>query len=165
MNYKGVLFAVVTISFFLILMSFVRTHYIVAQIDLTGVWKSNDGGNYYLRQLGTTLYWVGMSPNEGHDWTNVFVGNLNGNTVSGNWADVPLGTTLNAGSLMLEISNDGNHISIEHQNGGFGPSVFDRIIEATPTSPHLTPAPTPTPSEPNKSGCPPPPNLVPCIGE
>jgi len=29
--------------------------------DLTGVWHANDGGTYYLRLLGRTVWWFGMS--------------------------------------------------------------------------------------------------------
>src|SRR3954447_8851398 len=32
-----------------------------AKIDLTGAWLPNDGGIYYIRQLGKTTWWNGMS--------------------------------------------------------------------------------------------------------
>ena len=34
-------------------------------IDLTGPWAGDDGGIYYLRQLGSVLWWNGMSGREG----------------------------------------------------------------------------------------------------
>jgi hypothetical protein len=29
--------------------------------DVTGVWLGNDGGTYYLRQIGDVVWWVGLS--------------------------------------------------------------------------------------------------------
>ena len=63
-------------------------------VDLTGVWRSNDLGVYDLRQVGSCVYWLGMSQYRGEDpgssWTNVFAGVLqNDLTISGRWADVP----------------------------------------------------------------------------
>jgi len=31
----------------------------LAFADLTGKWSCNDGGNYYLRQLGKEVFWFG----------------------------------------------------------------------------------------------------------
>jgi len=44
---------------------------------LTVTYKANDGGTYYIRQLGNDLVWIGVSSNDGHDWTNIFVGKVN----------------------------------------------------------------------------------------
>ena len=29
-------------------------------IDLTGVWSCDDGGLYYIRQVGDTVVWAGL---------------------------------------------------------------------------------------------------------
>ena len=29
--------------------------------SLTGTWVANDGGTYFLRQIGDTLWWLGLS--------------------------------------------------------------------------------------------------------
>lgn len=34
----------------------------VAAQDLTGIWNSNEGNPYYLRQVGNTLWWAGFNP-------------------------------------------------------------------------------------------------------
>lgn len=31
----------------------------LAFADLTGKWSCNDGGNYYMRQLGKEVFWFG----------------------------------------------------------------------------------------------------------
>jgi hypothetical protein len=56
--------------------------------DMTGQWKSNDGGIYYVRQFGNEIWWVGLSPDGGHQYTNVFKGVLNSDrTIDGSWVD------------------------------------------------------------------------------
>ena len=49
------------------------------EVNLTGKWSCDDGGTYYIRQLGKTVWWLGKSNNGGQDWTNVLRGTLKGN--------------------------------------------------------------------------------------
>jgi hypothetical protein len=90
--------------------------------DLTGAWSANDGGLYFIRQIGATISWVGLSvenqqaqPTGSQDWhlgidsTSVFRGNLlkppadpyAPRAMTGDWAFVPRGTTNGNGSLTL----------------------------------------------------------------
>jgi len=80
--------------------------------DLTGVWRSNDFGVYDLRQIGSCVYWLGMSQYSGEEpgssWTNVFAGAMQSDlTIVGRWADVPFNPEsipwLNHGTLTLRI--------------------------------------------------------------
>jgi hypothetical protein len=73
----------------------------LAPKGLTGVWKANDGGTYYVRRLGTTVWWMGESADEGRSWTNVFKGVLSGDTFTGEWADVVQAS--GRGTLTLKI--------------------------------------------------------------
>lgn len=96
----------------------------VASRDLNGVWRSNDGGTYYVRQIGNDVYWLGMSGDNGRTWTNVFHGTRNGNTLSGAWADVPKGRVGGGGTLTLAI-HGGNGVTGFTRSavtGGFGGS-------------------------------------------
>jgi hypothetical protein len=85
--------------------------------DLTGVWTEDDNpGQYYLRQIGNRIWWVGLST-ENSDWpthdfhlglryANVFDGILASApnvhpTITGNWVDVPRGTPMGFGTLQL----------------------------------------------------------------
>jgi len=115
-------------------------------LDLTGTWAGNDGGIYYLRQNGHELWWAGLSvdsPNGVNDlqwgirFTNVFQGQISSGTVSGDWADVPRGATLNAGHLTLAVSS--NLIQRQSETGGFGASSWTRIAHVGP-SPNIPPA-------------------------
>jgi hypothetical protein len=40
--------------------------------NLNGLWKANDGGNYWIRQVGNNVWWVEMSGDGGQTFTNVF---------------------------------------------------------------------------------------------
>lgn len=96
----------------------------VASRDLNGVWRSNDGGTYYVRQIGSDVYWLGMSGDDGRTWTNVFRGTRNGNILSGTWADVPKGRVAGGGTLTITIhgANGVTGFTRTGVTGGFGGS-------------------------------------------
>ena len=79
-------------------------------IDLTGTWAGDDDGVYYIRQIGDEVRWLGMSGIgrplglRGADWTNVYVGTLSGDTITGTYADVPLGKIVDNGPVVLKLT-------------------------------------------------------------
>lgn len=81
----------------------------VQKRDLTGFYKANDNGYYYLRQIGSTVHWFGENPNG--SWANVFRGKLTGNTLKGQFYDVPKGGAQGYGSLTLKVSTSGKLIT------------------------------------------------------
>jgi hypothetical protein len=87
---------------------------------MTGVYDANDGGTYYIRQLGNTVWWVGMSGDGGQLFSNVFKGTKTGNSIVGEWADVPKGSVRSSGTLSLR----GGPVSFDRVGGtgGFGGS-------------------------------------------
>jgi len=94
-------------------------------LDLTARWNCNDGGTYFMRQVGNVLWWLGQSRDGGASWTNVFHGLISGNTISGRWADVPHGRIMNHGEMTLQIQAP-NHLVATHRTGGFGGSDWRR---------------------------------------
>jgi hypothetical protein len=104
-------------------------------IDLTGTWNGDDEGVYYLRQVGDQVWWLGMSGlgqdlvDRGTDWTNVYLGTLSGDTVTGTYADVPQGKILDKGPVVMKLSrtSDGG-ISLVRTDPvletGFGGTMF-----------------------------------------
>jgi len=100
--------------------------YAVAAPDLTGVYRSNDGGTYYVRQLGNTVWWLGTSADDGGTYTNVFKGIITGSKINGNWADVPRGQNNAGGAMTIQILNPNSFKKLS-QTGGFGPSLWNRI--------------------------------------
>lgn len=77
----------------------------VAGGTLTGTWTADDGGMYYMRQVGNTLWWLGLSHDQGRTFSNVFCGTITqsgaGVEVSGDLVDVPLGVRLDASRITL----------------------------------------------------------------
>jgi hypothetical protein len=88
----------------------IKPPFAIAQANgLTGNWSSNDGGTYYLRQIGNNIWWYGESGDGGKRWSNVFRGTISGNKIIGHWADVPKGSILGSGEMTLSISNGRLH--------------------------------------------------------
>jgi hypothetical protein len=91
--------------------------------NITGVWTCNDGGKYYIRQLGRRVFCAGLGSNDqGSTFTNVYHAIRRRNTIHGQWADVPRGSSFSNGSLTLRISRgtDGVLRLIQlAQTGGF----------------------------------------------
>ena len=81
------------------------------RVSLTGQWRANDFGEYYLSQHDSCLFWMGRSPAlldlpVGHFWDNVFTGRIGSDfTIEGSWGDVPLSDqpSLGNGELTLGI--------------------------------------------------------------
>lgn len=73
----------------------------VAPKSISGSWNSNDGGVYFMRRVGSNVWWLGDGP--GNSWTNVFKGTLSQDrtTITGEWADVK--PVAGSGTLTLRI--------------------------------------------------------------
>jgi len=98
----------------------------VAQASsLSGVWNCNDGGVYFVRQVGNEMWWYGQSSDGGTTWSNVFRGVIRGNQIAGRWADVPKGSVRGYGEMVLLISDTGR---LDKISGGqnFGGSAWSR---------------------------------------
>ncbi len=109
--------------------------------DLTGVWRADDGGTYYLRQTGNNLHWFGERSKNNPAWSNVFVGKKDGNRIKGNWYDVPKGNVMGRGKLKLDVRHSGNVLVARSKTGGFGGSRWTRVGY----NPAPAPAPAPAP--------------------
>jgi len=96
-----------------------------AQIDLTGVWNCDDGGIYYLRQLGTTVWWYGERNPNTPSWSNVMRGTISGYMINAEWSDVPKGSVMSNGNLVLQIASNKKLVAVS-KTGGFGGSVWTR---------------------------------------
>jgi hypothetical protein len=67
--------------------------------DLTGVWHCDDVGTYYMHQVGNTVWWLGLSRDQGGSFSdvfqggsfaNVFQGTIDHSSIRGEWADIPM---------------------------------------------------------------------------
>src|SRR5215203_631725 len=70
--------------------------------SLSGKWRANDGGTYFVRQVGSEFWWFGArNLQEGTGFSNVFHGTISGGVTTpngyvrpyiyGDWQDVPFG--------------------------------------------------------------------------
>jgi hypothetical protein len=76
-------------------------------INLTGVWSCNDGGVYYIRQIGDHIWWFGEEPAANPRWANAACGTIRGKSLTIKYADVPAGTSIGYGTIEMGIvSND-----------------------------------------------------------
>ena len=116
----------------------ITTAQVIINEDLTGIWKGQDAGIYYVRHFGDNIMWVGLSPDDGKTWANIFVGKYNGDIISGTWADVPRGKVGGLGTLTLKVSQEDGFIifsKIGSTGSGFSTSTWDKpscpsILEA-----------------------------------
>jgi hypothetical protein len=101
---------------------------------MTGVWLGDDGGTYYLRQIGDVVWWVGLSGgNDGSTYSNTFRGTMSTqsinneriNVISGEFVDVPRGAIMNSGKLLLHVSSPNTILKI---SGGFGTEKWSKLI-------------------------------------
>jgi hypothetical protein len=126
--------------------------------DLTGVWAASDVGTYYVHQVGNTVWWLGLSRDQGRTFANVFRGTISTipipggqeTIIEGSWADVPLGIFQNNGNLSLRdefcpdpanihlpcstgiIVNGGNVLETRSTNNGiFGGYRWEKLYDST----------------------------------
>ena len=104
--------------------------------SLSGVWGGDDAGTYYVRQIGDTVWWLGVSPDEGRTFANVFQGTLTKQGISGNWADIPLGQFSNAGTIAIGLSGRGQLSTAwtrTNETGGFSGDSWEKLYDAGAT--------------------------------
>lgn len=104
------------------------------QSDLTGRWTCNDGGKYYIRQIGNSVAWFGESSNTNGrpNFANVAVGTRNQNSLTLQWVDLPKCGLNGMGTLQLSVSNI-NTIS-KISGSGFTGSQWIRDAVICPNS-------------------------------
>ena len=96
------------------------------QSDVSGRWTCNDGGIYYIRQVGNNVAWFGEASNTNGKpgFANVGVGTRSGNNISLQWADVPKCGLSGQGTLQLSVS--GANTITKSSGGGFSGSQWTR---------------------------------------
>lgn len=80
-------------------------------VDLTGTWYDKDSVTY-IRQVGSDVWWMQKSLGDGgKGYTNVFKGKLDGNKLTGQWADVPAGKERNHGKITADVVVKGGKVT------------------------------------------------------
>jgi hypothetical protein len=116
--------------------------------ELTGAWSGNEGGVYYIRQVGDCLWWFGteieaIEPGQTGQpgFANVASGRVDDSTVEVEYADLPLGDVLGGGGLTFVYDDENGTLTLTEQRGdwiAFGGSVLTRIEPNA--SPDATPS-------------------------
>jgi hypothetical protein len=94
--------------------------------DLTGKWNGNDGGKYYVRQIGSEVFWYGEKAATSPQWSNVAYGRYAGNKLTLRWADVPKGTIMQHGQLVINVARGEQSMTVLTKTGGFGGSSWTK---------------------------------------
>lgn len=89
--------------------------------NLTGTWRGNRAGLYTIRQTGSIVSWSGR----GRDFRNIFIGQRQGNIVSGYWQDTAGSQTQNSGRLTFRIVNGSQLVRVNH-TGALGNISWSR---------------------------------------
>jgi CubicO group peptidase (beta-lactamase class C family) len=110
-----------------------------ARVPLTRIYRGEDGGALYLRQLGSKVYGFGEHP--GREYAFVLVGTVTGDRIDGSWWDVPKGQLrrVNRGTLELQWSQEGARI-VRSGGADLGPDVFTAIAPDGIPWPNMEPA-------------------------
>jgi Putative peptidoglycan binding domain len=93
--------------------------------NLSGRWTCDDGGTYYLRQVGNVVWWYGESSPVSPRWSNVAHGSYQGRRLQLDWADVPKGPNSGGGTLVLSVMSPDKLVATS-KTGGFGGGVWTR---------------------------------------
>jgi hypothetical protein len=124
----------------------------VAPSDLSGAWGSSDGGTYYFKHIGNTIWWLGLTRNRSPlipasamtcscqkipDPANVFEGTITVNpdgsaTITGNSVIVPKGLNPGGTSTTAIFNVEPNHkvMHLISTTSPFPfPSRFDKLWE------------------------------------
>lgn len=100
-------------------------------MNLTGIYRCNDGGIYYIRDIsmGDGLHQVAwFGEREDKRFANVFWGEYREGEsfLEGRWFDVPKGRTNSYGNISLRIDFSNHSLRRERATGGFGGSFWQK---------------------------------------
>ncbi len=95
--------------------------------NITGRWVGDDGGIYYIRQIGNMVVWFGERNfvNGRPTWSNVAWGSRFYTQLWLDWVDVPKGNA-NSNGILRGFVEGPNYITLGHNTGGFGGSQLWR---------------------------------------
>lgn len=104
-------------------------------LDLTGLWRDDNGVTYSIRQMANRVYW---SMDGRPRVLNVFSGELSQTTVQGQWVDLPDGRIQGNGSLTLRVESADRMVKTA-QEGDYGATTWTRLTRGfgteTPQNP------------------------------
>ncbi len=103
-----------------------ETKYPDMNFNIEGVFVCDWNGNYYVRQIGNEVLWYGEEVSVDPSWSNVAHGTINGDVLTLIWADVPKGSIMQKGNLVIKILSNDNFILTSQEGDHFGSSNWNR---------------------------------------
>ena len=88
--------------------------------NLSGEWRSNDGGRYRVTENGNRVTWVALSGDSGRSWRHRFSGTRTGNVITGYWADFGATGPNGRGTLTLRVRDPMFFYRTANTGSGFG---------------------------------------------
>ena len=117
--------------------------------DLTGAWSGDDGGVYYIRQVGDCVWWFattiedltsGLTGQRG--LSNVASGRIQGTHVEVEYVDLPAGETPGGGGgLTLVYDAENDELAITEQRGDWLHYAASTLTRIEPAGPEASPTP------------------------
>lgn len=96
------------------------------EVDLSGVWMSNDRALCTVKQDGAKVTWEAISSyDQGKTFSHTFQGELDGDVLSGSFFDHPPGMNKNSGDLTFRVVGQ-DRFELVKAGGNFGGRVFTR---------------------------------------
>ena len=91
--------------------------------SLTGRWLANDGGYYRVREVGSSVWWVGRdSATAGKTWTHAFQGTRSRDIITGTWVDV---RGFGWGTLTVRATDTSKLTRVATNNPAYVPTLWD----------------------------------------
>ena len=105
--------------------------------DLTGTWLGDDGSTTYLRQviLGDSIqiFWASVSALGAYPFSNIYIGYRVGDSIIGQWVDVPQANDDYIGSMSLVVA-DANTIYQVANTLNYGTKIWTKVRSGFPPS-------------------------------
>jgi microsomal dipeptidase-like Zn-dependent dipeptidase len=92
--------------------------------ELNGYYLSDDGGAYFIRQIGDKVYWFGEDP--AGAYANVLIGTISGSKITARYWDVPKGKTQGLGEITLTIQDNGAMLVKVSSTSPFGTKTLKK---------------------------------------
>lgn len=92
-----------------------------AKSPLASVFAGDDGGAYYVSEVGKNVFWFAEHP--GRDYAHVFFGTRTGDTIKGQYRSVPKDKATTYGELTLRVNGNGSLTRVS-ETGGFPSKSF-----------------------------------------
>lgn len=93
-------------------------------LDLTGIWEDERGVRYWIRQSDGELFWY---MDKRPEVLNVFHGVIDGDSIEGEWGDLPVGEVQRGGRLQLRIESEDRFVKVGSNPDIYTGSVWTKV--------------------------------------